>query len=213
MDVLANKTESSHIILHITPDVLKENSLSVSELFTLAGLYNVKFEEYVDQGTFENLESKGFLDIKRFQTKLSNQGLELIRRLTTLNGRFNTKRTNLVHMMEAPKESNVSDDFVRKYRSLFKGTKVGAMGGEKGVKHKLERFMEEYPKATEEIILEATRRYINNLNDYRYIQQADYFIYKRNNITHDETSNLSAYVDEVISNPGESEEDWTVNII
>lgn len=213
MAVLTENLESSHIVLHITPDILVNNDIDVYELFTLAGLYSKKFEQYVNDEMFDNLIKKNFIEVSKYQTKLAPKGLELLRRITTLNGRFNNKRKNLFYQMTEIKEELISDIFVKKYRSLFKGTKPGAMGSEKGVKHKLERFMSENPDVTEDLILEATRRYINSLNSFTYIQQADYFIYKRELYGGEESSRLSAYIDEVKMNPNEESDDWTSNII
>lgn len=190
---------------------LVANNLNVFELFALAGLYHKDFEEYVDNDLFENLVKKEFIEITKFQTKLSNKGIFLMRKLTTRNSKV--KNANIGKNL-LPKEEQVSDEFVKQFRSLFKGTKLGAMGSEKAVKSKLTRFIKENPKATEDIIIEATRRYIDSLDSYRYIQQADYFIFKRDVYSHnEESSKLSAYVDEVIANPGETNDDWTVNII
>ena len=213
MTVSTEKLESSHIILHITPDSLQDNDINGYELFTIAGLYNKKFEEYVNSDLFDDLVAKNFIEVSKYQVKLSNKGLELIRKLTTLNGRFKTRNKNILFQTNNTNSSKITDEFVKKYRSLFKGTKPGAMAGEKGVKHKLERFMLEHPKVTEDIILEAARRYINSLDSFKYIQQADYFIYKRELYNNEESSRLAAYVDEVLMNPGQDNDDWTSNII
>ena len=209
MDLLPENTENPRIILHISPDDLK-NNLSINELIALAGLYHKDFEEFVDEELFETLLDKGYIIKDRFQIKLSNKGTLLIKKMTTRSSIIGSKVSK---RKIVPEIESVSDEFVQRYRSLFKGTKVGAMGSEKIVNAKLTRFMKENPKATEDMVIEATRRYINNLESYRYIQKADYFIYKRDIYTHEEASNLSAYLDEVIANPNESDDDWTTKLI
>lgn len=206
-------TQQPPIIIYITPQDFSDNDLKPNELFTLAGMYNVNFENYVDESLFEILQEKGFLEISRFQTKLSRKGLLLLRKLTEINSKIKLNSVKRF-VRENQKESSVSDEFVKKYRSLFKGTKPGAMGSEKGVKSKLERFIRENPSATEDIIIEATRRYLNSLNSYRYVQQADYFIFKHTMGSNEETSRLSAFVDEVLANPNHTNDDeWTSNIL
>jgi hypothetical protein len=54
------------------------------------------------------------------------------------------------------------------------------------------------PEHPFENIIKAVKIYINSLNNqYTYLQQADYFIYKRENGSKEESSRLSAFIEEV----------------
>lgn len=206
-------TLTSPVRITILPADLEDNNLTPSELITLAGLQNKHFEKFGDINDFNSLEEKGFITQSKLQVKLTPKGKSLIIKLLEINSTIKFNRPRVVRAVEVEQISQIDDSFVAKYRSLFKGTKVGAMGSEKGVKHKLERFLREHKQATPDIIIEATRRYINSLDSYRYIQQADYFIYKRDNLTMDESSRLSAFVDEVLANPNQEDDDWTTRIV
>ncbi len=211
MDLLTENTGNSRIILQITPETLLVNNLDVFELFTLVGLYSNLFENYVNEELFEKLVEKGFIESTRFQTKLSAKGLKLMRSITQINTPITKNKRVLGRKIEATEDIDYS--FVDEFRSIFKGTKAGAMGTAKLVGLKLNRFMKERPEATKDVIMEAARRYLNSLNSYNYVQQADYFIYKRDPITMEESSRLSAFVDEVLANPGHQDEDWTTRLI
>ena len=68
---------------------------------------------------------------------------------------------------------------IKIYRSLWKDLRVGSMGNEKACRMKMQRWMKENPEITFEQILKASKLYIESLNgDYRYLQRADYFIFK-----------------------------------
>jgi hypothetical protein len=86
-----------------------------------------------------------------------------------------------------------SKDWVQEYRELFKGKKVGAMGDPNECKKKLVDFLAQNPAYDKEIIIKATQKYINieAQSNYKYLQQADYFILKNNK------SRLLAFCEEV----------------
>ena len=68
--------------------------------------------------------------------------------------------------------------FVKEYRNLWKGLKPGSMGHEQGVKDKLFRWMQSNTEYSKEDIIRAAKLYIKSLDNYTYLQQADYFVYK-----------------------------------
>ena len=79
------------------------------------------------------------------------------------------------------------------------------MGSEASCKMKMYRWMKENPSYTPEQILKAADIYIKSLNNYQYLQRADYFIYKKDG--KEESSGLAAYIDEI-----EVDDDWTTNL-
>lgn len=91
-------------------------------------------------------------------------------------------------------KSEVKDN-VQKYRDVFKGLKPGSMGDPKACKEKLERWMKENPEYDIKDIINAAEAYIESLNDYTYLQRADYFIYKQER-NRSEVSRLSSFIGE-----------------
>ncbi len=84
--------------------------------------------------------------------------------------------------------------WIDEYRALFKGTKIGIMGDPKACLDKMVRFFEEYPElADKDLIFKATKKYIDSeaMNNYKYLQRADYFIYKI--VGKDEVSRLAGF--------------------
>lgn len=77
------------------------------------------------------------------------------------------------------------EDFVEQYRNTFpKGIKSGngtpIRGDKAGCVKKMKWFFDNYPEYSKTIILEATKKYIQDMErkGYAYITQADYFIVK-----------------------------------
>ena len=66
--------------------------------------------------------------------------------------------------------------------------------------------MKNNPDYSKEDIIKAAKIYINSLDNYTFLQQADYFIYKKD--AYGESSRLSAFIDD-ISKPTD---DWTSQI-
>jgi hypothetical protein len=80
----------------------------------------------------------------------------------------------------AQKLSDVSN-WIQDYRNLFKETgKPGVMGDRESCLAKMSKFISKYPEYTKEQIFKATEFYISTqAPSYRYLQQADYFIMKK----------------------------------
>jgi hypothetical protein len=93
------------------------------------------------------------------------------------------------------------NDWIVDYRNLYKGTKVGIMGDPKSCLEKMCRFFVEYPQyANKDLILNATKKYIETeaFTNYKYLQRADYFIYK---ITgKEESSRLASFCSDIEEN-------------
>ena len=93
------------------------------------------------------------------------------------------------------------NDWIVEYRNLYKGTKVGIMGDPKSCLEKMCRFFVEYPQyANKDLILNATKKYIETeaFTNYKYLQRADYFIYK---ITgKEESSRLASFCSDIEEN-------------
>lgn len=185
-------------VLNIDVEQVSKYGIDIPHYITLVGFYKSDFIDIVNPDHFDKLEQVGlisFEDELKIKSQLTDIGKELLN--ATIKGKINLKKKELI----------VSDDFVTTFRSLFKGLKPGSMGYAQGVKVKLDRFMKEH-QTTEEEILTATRAYLNSLESYKYLQQADYFIYKKEG-NGAEVSRLSAFIDEVRNNGGNDGESWT----
>lgn len=98
------------------------------------------------------------------------------------------------------------DEFVKEYRNLWKGLKIGSMGSHNACFDKLSRWFSENSSYTKNDVLNAAKLYINSLDNYQYLQQADYFIYKKD--LHGESSRLSNFIDESPT----AHSDWTSSL-
>lgn len=98
------------------------------------------------------------------------------------------------------------DEFVKEYRNLWKGLKIGSMGSHNTCFDKLSRWFSENPSYTKDDVLNAAKLYIKSLDNYQYLQQADYFIYKKDG--KEESSRLSSFIDESPT----AHSDWTSSL-
>lgn len=83
-------------------------------------------------------------------------------------------------------------DWIEEYRNLFKErfNRTGIKGSKSACQTKMKSFLKANPKVTKEDVLAATTLYLDSLDDYKYMQNADYFIRKNNQ------SRLEAFVEE-----------------
>jgi len=89
------------------------------------------------------------------------------------------KSKNLFINSESEEKVFNVENWYQDYRRLFAGTKPGAMGDKKATLKKLQKFLKDNPEYTVEDIFNITREYIDSFQgNYKYLQQADYFIYK-----------------------------------
>lgn len=115
---------------------------------------------------------------------------------------------NSVGMVNKLKKSSAIDieEFIKAliedYRAKFRNKKSGAIGDKNAIIKKFKKFFEEYPEFLDKaLILSATDRYINSQmsNGYRYLMQADYFIYKNKGDNGGNISTLAGFCEEVSS--------------
>jgi len=124
-----------------------------------------------------------------------------------------TKDINSKLVLKDISTKDYIEDFkilVNNFRSKFKGLKLGSMGNPQAVKDKLKRWMKDNPQITHKEILNAVDNYLESLNgDYRFLQRADYFIYKQN-LKKEEVSRLSLHIEENQKEVVNS--DWTTSL-
>lgn len=186
-------------------NILTKQNLSIPEFLTLLSLYDIDVEYDHSDDDLKSLDEKGFTKIILEEDEkisvIKKKGKLLIESIKQLdlsldNIQKQAKRTPKVIDPEI-------DKFVTNFRNLWKGLKPGAMGSQSGCKGKLIRWMQTNPDYSKDDIIKAAKTYLKSLNDYRYLQNADYFIFKRD--LHGESSRLSAFIDEAES----PEEEWS----
>src|SRR5699024_4187463 len=99
------------------------------------------------------------------------------------------------------------DNHIIEYRDLWRGLKVGSMGDPKACRTNLINWLKDNPEYDMKEVLKASKVYLGSLDDLRYLQRADYFIYKQDKHKV-KTSRLSAFIDEESIDP-----DWTNALI
>jgi hypothetical protein len=100
--------------------------------------------------------------------------------------------------VKTPKQEGV-EEWIERYRQVFKNKKAGAMGSKQSCIDKMRRFIQSYPEFNNpELIISAATRYVNTqrVNNYAYLQRADYVISKKDSDT--TNSRLAAFCEEVL---------------
>lgn len=192
----------------INLDVLGELDLSINEFCAIWDIYENRKLPFDDSNiNYNTLQKKQFIKIIKNEKGLvkfilREKAISMIDLLITGERRTSYKKQ---------KESLNIDILTRlpEFRNKWKGLKPGSMGSLPSCKDKLIRWMNENPEYTFDQILKAADIYIDSLKgDYRFIQRADYFIYKQEN-NREESSRLSAHIDEIDDRPtGE----WTTQL-
>ena len=185
-------------------NLLAEQNLSIDEYLVLIHLENDIIYNNSDR-VLDSLQDKSFIK------KITNEKIILREKGTLFLDLISIDSINSAKDKKITKKSSRSinsdlDVLAKEYRMLWKGLKPGSMGSEQGCKEKLFRWMKNNPDYSKEDIIKAAKIYINSLDNYTFLQQADYFIYKKD--AYGESSRLSAFIDD-ISKPTD---DWTSQI-
>lgn len=69
--------------------------------------------------------------------------------------------------------------------------------------------MKENPQYSKEDIMKAAKIYLDSLENYRFLQRADFFIFKKED-NKEELSRLSAFIEEIDERPVT---DWTTKLL
>jgi len=197
--------------LIIDKNVLDYYKITFDELLFLYYLFSGdKLSPNVDSLTEENLktlEDKKLIKITTNNITLREAGKELIE-FYTISADLQFEKKKKTIKISDRKLNEQIDNFVDVFRSKWKGLKVGAMGDRTAVKSKLKRWIQANKGIELDVILKAVDLYINTEGrDPRFLQRADYFIYKQDT-KKNEASRLSAYVDEILQGAN-TDDDWT----
>tara|TARA_R110000822_G_scaffold73853_8_gene177606 strand:+ start:5212 stop:5817 length:606 start_codon:yes stop_codon:yes gene_type:complete len=192
-------------------NVLEECSLNPMEFLFLYYTHIGEPIKYMFDIDLEKLESKKFIKIvleeEQRHIELRQTALDLIELLQVEVGH---KLNNTKTITKSKRAINQDlEDRLVEFRSKWKGLRAGSMGSVKACRDKLSRWMKENPEYTIEQILKAADMYIDSLHgDYRFLQRADYFVFKQEG-NREESSRLSAFVDEI---DNFQPENWTSNL-
>ena len=183
-------------------NLLAEQNLSIEEFLVLIHLDDELYNN--SMRVLKPLEEKQFIKIINDEKIILREKGKLFIELISIEKLSSTK--NNKQTVKSDRLINVElDSFINDFRNKFKGLKPGSMGSEASCKMKMYRWMKENPSYTPEQILKAADIYIKSLNNYQYLQRADYFIYKKDG--KEESSGLAAYIDEI-----EVDDDWVTNL-
>lgn len=189
--------------IFLDSELIKEKSLSFEQIIVLIKIKNNinLYEE--EKLLLKDLESNLFIKIITNQKNVLRQkGLLLLDEMSSLKlDKTNDKKVTITYDKEFI-------EFIIEFRNKFKGLKPGSMGSMGACMAKMKRWIESNPNYSKEEILKATDNYLSSLTSYNYLQQADYFIYKKES-NKEESSRLSAFIDELEITP---EENWTINL-
>lgn len=180
-------------------EILKEKGLDYNSFFFLYGLVNnIHIHKKYDYDNVEELMGLELIE-ETYEKNLTvtQQGIDFIKDTVKELKKAITKEIKQGDL----NLKNSIKEWIDEYRSLFKGTKIGAMGDPKACLDKMVRFFEEYPDyANKDLIFNATKKYIQTEanQNYKYLQRADYFIYKVTG--KEESSRLASFCSDVEEN-------------
>lgn len=196
-----------NIIINIP--LLKKGELSISQIMSL---YAIKYKsldiKVLKDDDYLELQKLGYLKYN------PNKKSYIIREKTNilLENMQSSIITDYIKPVEKliTSKPHVKEDYdINLFRDKWKGLARGSMGGKNSCKEKMNRWMKENPEYSYDDVLKAADIYIDSLNNnYTYLQRADYFIFKKEG--KDESSRLSAYVDEI--DLEQDDGDWTATI-
>lgn len=173
-------------------NLLAEQNLSIDEYLILIYLSNnIIYNNSLN--VLKPLEEKQFIKIiTNEKILLREKGKIFLELISIENININSPKKIL---KKSSRIINLElDELTKEYRNLWKGLKPGSMGSEQACKDKLYRWMHNNPSYNKNDILNAAKKYINSVDNFNYLQQADYFIYKKD--LNGESSRLSAFIDE-----------------
>ena len=176
--------------------ILDERNLKLKEVLTLMMINDDPNDTEISSKVKESLQDKNYIKLISENNKeiiiIREKGKLLIDELQNVKPQSSVPKRII---KEAPTKVGIPEiDFTLEFRSLWKGLKPGSMGSPTACHEKLKRWMIANPSYTKEDVMKAAKAYIKSLTNYQYLQQADYFVYKKD--AHGESSRLSAFIDE-----------------
>lgn len=187
-------------------NILAEYDLSVEEFLTIIHLK----DDIIYNNSpvhLKKLEEKQFIKVITNNKVILREKGKLFIELISIEKLNSVKSKKEIKKSERLLLSEVNS-FIEEFRNKWKGLKPGSMGSLSACRLKMFRWMKDNPEYTPEQILKAADIYLNSLTNYNYLQQADYFIYKKEG-NKEEHSRLSAFIDEINLH---TNDDWTTRL-
>lgn len=187
-------------------DLLKllQDKLTINNYLFLQLVYHQNYDYFINYKKFDNFINKDdilfLMSVDLIEFNDPDKGYYLSNFKVTNN--FINRYIDIkpdIKINKRIETSNV-EEWMDEWYSLFpRGIKNGAYpikGDRKGCLKKLKSFVKDYPEFSKDVIMKATKEYINKskLNNYVFMQQAHYFISKNN------ISTLASYCELVENN-------------
>jgi hypothetical protein len=188
---------------------LESLKLSPNQYLYLVKLHRVG-ELYIKLSDAEllDLQAKKFVKIIKDGTvtvTLRQSAIDLIESLE-IDSFGSMKKEKVLTKSERAIQEDL-DAHLKEYRHSWKGIKLGSMGGAQACRDKLFKWLKNNLEYDMQDVLRAARIYIRSVDNYKYLQNAEYFISKvHDGVAH---SNLSSFIEE----DDEGDEDWTNELI
>lgn len=192
----------------INKKAMDEYGLNIHSLITLYDIHTKnKLGKYLNNTLFKKtitflIDNKFITEISPFNFKIRGKGLEVLEIMTS-----DITPTIKKDKIKKTERAILNEIDIDKYRSLWKGLKPGSMGSKQACKNKLIKWMKENPEYSFNDIINAAKTYINSVDNLRYLQNADYFIYKQDK-SGINSSRLSSFIDEEFL-----DDEWTTSLI
>lgn len=190
--------------------LIGEYGLTIAQLVYLLYLSSGRDASIeLDGIDIEFLEEEGYIKVETEDNiHLRQKAIELLEFLSVDINYEKPSNNKIVKKSSRAINVELENNLVQ-FRNKWKGLRAGSMGSLKSCRNKLYRWMIENPEYNMDQIMKAADMYIESLNgDYRFLQRADYFIFKQEN-NREESSRLSAHIDEIDMVVGD---DWTTNL-
>lgn len=195
------------MFFNVDIDKLIELGVSIEEYLLCQFAYkgeSTKFNQYMDKfsGSFskamvDGLINKGFLYLEDDKKgyRISNIKVQEL-----FIDKFDLNKESFVEeMINKSKKSSSKiidwfDEWYALWPSIMGSGGYRIKGDRRGCIRRLEKFTKDYPEYNKDIIMKATKEYVDRCkaNRYRYMQLAHYFIYKNN------ISSLASYCEAIV---------------
>lgn len=198
--------------LIINYNLLNEANISINDLIWLHSLYNNNYDKtyrskLLEEGRFIKVSEQkdGNCKIAIRQLGITLVELCLIDSDVSLkDNKVTVSKLKSSRIIKSEVKERVSE-----FRELWRGLKPGAMGGKQACIDKLNKWMLINPEYIFDDIIKAAQLYLSTEGqNLRFLQRADYFIYKQDS-HRNEMSRLSAFIDEI---GDEKVGDWTTKL-
>ena len=186
-------------------ELLNNLDISVNEFLYLYNIYTDFNIINLDSDMVDNdkLENKRLIKVYNNSLVLRQDGINLIEMLLIDNNKSIKEEGKNIKKSDRIIEDEVNTN-IKEFRELWRGLKPGSMGSLQSCKDKMKRWIKANPEYSFDDIIKAAKLYLNTEGrNIRFLQRADYFIYKQSN-NREEESRLSSYIDDTAET-----DDWT----